>query len=273
MKSSLSAHPFAVFALAATLLLSGGCRKADEAPSSERAMETPAALPTAASSADLTGIWTVIGHRIPGISAMSDTEATAWYGRTVRLTATQAMSGENRCDEPRYATRTVTKDHFLSTDFNLPPASLAPLASLERLTLLEVSCDGVPWAAMGGLLLEIDADRVLSPWDGVFFELARDRDFRAAGQEPFWHLDIRQGKEIRFTYALGEAEAIMPAPKPETDPQSGVLVYRAMTEANDLRVVIEPAPCTDVMSGKPFETTVTVALNGQIYRGCGGTLP
>lgn len=67
-------------------------------------------------------------------------------------------------------------------------------------TVLEVSCSRALWAAIGGGLIGIDVDRALIPWDGVFFELARDRDFRAVGQEPGWQLEIRKGKKIRFTY-------------------------------------------------------------------------
>ena len=68
---------------------------------------------------------------------------------------------------------------------------------------------------------------------------------------------------------LGQREAATPAPVPKIDPVSGSSVYHAVTEANDLRVAIEPTRCADVMSGKPFEKTVTVTLNGQTYRGCG----
>lgn len=269
----LSSKALAVSVLVATLVLGGGCRKAYAVPAAERAMETSAAPWAVASSSDLTGIWTVVGHHIPGISAMSDADAAAWHGRTVRLTAAQAISGGNHCDKPTYTPRSVAKDSFLGREFNLLPGSLTPLASLERIALLEVSCGGARWAALGGRLLEIDADHALAPWDGVFFELARDHDFRALGQEPGWHVEIHKGKEIRFIYAYGEREIITPAPKPATAPESGTRVYHAIIEANDLRVVIEPTRCTDVMSGNPFETTVTVTLNGQTFHGCGGDLP
>jgi hypothetical protein len=190
----------------------------------------------------------------------------------VRLTAAQAISPGNHCDQPTYTTSTVAKDRFLATDFNLPSGSLTPLSSLARLTLLEVLCGGVPWSALGGRLIEVDADHALSPWNGVFFELARDRDFRAVGQEPFWRLEIAKGKEIRFI-EVGRADAMTPVPMPKIDPETGARVYQAITEATELRVVIEPVPCTDVMSGNPFETTVTVTFNGRTYHGCGGALP
>ena len=45
-----------------------------------------------------------------------------------------------------------------------------------------------------------------------------------------------------------------------------------MTEANDLRVVIEPTRCADVMSRRLFEKAVTVTLTGQTYLDCGESI-
>lgn len=70
----------------------------------------------------------------------------------------------------------------------------------------------------------------------------------------------------------GKPDVVTPAPRDTTDPVTGARVFHATTEATDLRVVIEPTPCTDVMSGKLFETTVAVTLNKHIYHGCGGSL-
>ena len=95
------------------------------------------------------------------------------------------------------------------------------------------------------------------------------RDFRAVGQEPFWSLQIEKGKELRFTYALGERNASTPVPVPKIDMANGTIVYHAITEENDLRVVIKPIQCLDDMSGRSFEKTVTVMHNEQIYQGCG----
>ena len=117
-------------------------------------------------------------------------------------------------------------------------------------------------------MIRTDRDRALAFGDGVFFELATDRDFRALAQEPFGRPDLQTVKEIRFTYALGKREATTPAPVPKIDQANGTVVYRAVTEANDLRVVIEPTRCAVVMSRRPFEKTVTVTLIGQTYLGC-----
>ena len=136
----------------------------------------------------------------------------------------------------------------------------------------EVSCGGAPWSALGARLLEIDRDRALTPWDGVFFELARDRDFRAVGQEPGWQLEIRQGAEMRFTYDYGKGTAVTPAARASVNSSTGTRTYHAVAEANDLRVEIVPVVRTDAMSGKPFAATVTVTLGGRSFRGCGENL-
>jgi len=244
----------------------GGCRQAEPAPE-------PAAAPSPDSTApDLAGTWTVVGHLIPGTSAMNETEAARWHGRTVRLDLTQAVTEGSHCDRPTYDIRRMARASLLGGEFNLPPGRLPSLDGLDTLTLLAVRCGGAPWTAMGGRLIGIDSARAYAPWDGVFFELARRRDFRALGQEPGWSLEIREGEAITFTYAYGESRAVTPVPVPTTDSATGARVYHAVTEASDLRVVIESRACTDAMSGKPFETTVSVTLNGQAYSGCGGPL-
>jgi len=239
--------------------------------STERPAQLTRAVPAAETPA-LTGIWTVVGHHLPGTSALSDDEAKGRYGETVRLTANSAISPGAHCREPRYATRRVPARPYLASEFKLPPGSLKPLAAREQIHLMEVSCGGAPWTGLGARLFEINADRALAPWDGVFFELARDRDFRALGQEPGWQLEIRKGAEMRFIYDYGQAMAVTPSSRTQVDSSTGTRTFHAVTKANDLRVVIVPVPCTDAMSGRPFPATVSVTLNGRTFRGCGEEL-
>ena len=82
---------------------------------------------------------------------------------------------------------------------------------------------------------------------------------------------IEKGKAISFTQ-VGKPDVMAPVPISTTDRVTRARVFHAITEANDLRLVIESTPCTDVMSGNLFETTVTVSLNNQTYHGCGGPL-
>ena len=226
------------------------------------AIETPA----------LTGIWTVVAHYIPGVSAMGDGEARTHYGETVRLTDRSAISPGASCREPRYTSNRVSTEQYLASEYKLQPGSLKPLAARDQVQLMKVSCGGAPWTALGATLLEIDADRALAPSDGVFFELARDRDFRALGQEPGWELEIHKGAEMRLTYDYGKGTAVTPASRALVNSSTGTRTYHAVTKANDLRVVIVPVACTDSMSGRAFPATVSVTLNGRTFRGCGEEL-
>ncbi len=220
----------------------------------------------------LTGLWTVVGLHIPGTSALTDEAARSRYGQTLRLTASTATSSSERCREPHYTSSRVPADSWLASEYDLPRGALKPLAGRAQIEVMRASCAGTPWTAFGGVLLGMDRDHALAPWDGVFFELARDRDFHAVGQEPGWQLDIRKGAEMRLTYDYGRGMAVLPVPAPEVDAAAGTRIFHASTGANDLRVVIVPVRCNDSMSGKAFAATVTVTLNGRTFRGCGEDL-
>lgn len=248
-------------AFAAVLLWIGACQAPQEPPP-----------PAAPSALELTGRWIVVGHQIPGVSAMNDSEATTWHGRRVHLGLRWASTGGEQCDAPTYHARVVAAEAFLATEFNLSAGRVPSLAASEAVTVLDVSCDGAPWVALGGRVMAIDVDHALTPWDGVFFALERDTVFRAQGQEPFWHIEIAGGTPIRFV-RLGEDDLLLPLPVPTTDAVSGARIYHAATDAHELRVAIAPLPCTDSMSGVSFETTVSVTLDGQVYSGCGVALP
>jgi heat shock protein HslJ/uncharacterized membrane protein len=226
----------------------------------------------AAATSSLLGIWTVVGHHSPGVSAMSDGQAKSHYGESLRLTANSAIAPGSRCSDPGYVPNRVVPDDFLAEQYKLAPGSLKPLAGRSQMQVLQVQCDGRPWTALGGSVLELDRSRALAPWDGVFYELTRDRDFRAIGQEPGWQLEIRMGSEMRFTYDYGKGSAVTPAARAEIDANTGTRTFHAKAETNDVRVEIVPVGCEDSMSGKPFPATVTVTLNGRSFRGCGESL-
>jgi hypothetical protein len=222
---------------------------------------------------DLEGVWTVIGHHASGVAGMSEVNAEDWRGQTLRLTPVRAVSGGTRCEAPQYARRLLARDSFLAAEYRLPADALRRAGLPERVTVLEVSCGGVPWAAPGGRLIGIDPDRALAPWDGIFFELARDSDFRAVGQEPGWLLEIRHAREMRLITDYGADTAVAPVPPAGIDSASGARTYHATAGARDLQVLIQPTACTDAMSGEAYETTVTITLDGRAYHGCGGPLP
>jgi uncharacterized membrane protein len=93
--------------------------------------------------------------------------------------------------------------------------------------------------------------------------------FAAVGQEPGWLLEIDSAHTIRFSYDYAQRTVSGTGQPPASD-SSGARVWHLKNDSTDLRVVVSATPCEDVMSGKPYPATVTVTLNGQVYRGCGG---
>lgn len=94
---------------------------------------------------------------------------------------------------------------------------------------------------------------------------ARERgvDFRAAGNEPGWYLELDAGGDIHLVADYGEREARIPATEPERVP--GATVYRA--GGLELRIVRQP--CRDSMRGDLWPARVVVSLDGAEWRGCG----
>jgi len=212
-----------------------------------RAADAPPVPPPAAAEPlqpALLGIWTVVSHSIPGISAMSDAEAEKWHGLSIRITRAEAVSRNDRCVTPEYRTVGDT---------------------------LELSCGQVAWTAFGARMVAAGPDRARALWDGVLFELERDQDFSGVGQEPGWWLEIQQGRKLRLLYAYGEKRVLLPA-VPHFRDSSGVVTYLAKTDSVDLRIVVTPANCADAMSGKPYPSAVRVTVNGETLRGCGEPL-
>jgi hypothetical protein len=167
------ASGLATLLVGAGVLALAGCDSSRDEAAPEPAEPQPAAPAAEPESFDPVGTWTVVGHHMPGISAIGDDEAKSRHGQTVQLTKSEAISTNDRCDAPAYSVRSVAAEEYLAIEFHIEAGKLAPLAGREELRLVEVSCDGAPWVGFGALLIEVSEDRVLTPWDGVFFELER----------------------------------------------------------------------------------------------------
>lgn len=94
--------------------------------------------------------------------------------------------------------------------------------------------------------------------------------FRALGQEPGWLLEVF-GDSLRFAWAYGKQEVATSRFRAQMD--TGRVVYTGATDRGTVRVVADPRPCTDPMSGKAFSHTVTVTLDDDSHSGCGRPLP
>ena len=91
-------------------------------------------------------------------------------GRTpVRYDADAARFGEQACADPEYEKSVLDPEAF-GVAYGVTPQQLG--LGEGEVTRLEVRCDG-SWDGPGATLLLDLPERMLTPWDGVFFELGR----------------------------------------------------------------------------------------------------
>src|SRR4051794_27712269 len=88
--------------------------------------------------------------------------------------------------------------------------------------------------------------------------------YRAGGNEPFWWVEIAQGR-ITFDPANGRGFAVA-APPPRTTANG----YRY--ETRRLTIELSHGECSDGMSDRRYADRVTVTVGGETLRGCGGAL-
>jgi membrane-bound inhibitor of C-type lysozyme len=109
------------------------------------------------------------------------------------------------------------------------------------------------------------ADR--APWEDA---RRRGVDFRAAGNEPGWYLEIEDGRQLLFVGDYGELRVELE--NPASTVEGDTLVYEFSTALQALRVEITEQHCIDSMRGNAFSRSVDVTLNGNYYHGCGQAL-
>lgn len=97
-------------------------------------------------------------------------------------------------------------------------------------------------------------------------------DFRAVGNEPGWHLEVREGQKIVFVTDYGKKRYDFMSAAPQTDQGTRTAVYRSLENVTPFTVTLKGEPCTDTMSGEKFATTVVVRGPDNTYRGCGRAL-
>ncbi|MCP2044612.1 META domain-containing protein [Pontibacter sp. HSC-36F09] len=98
----------------------------------------------------------------------------------------------------------------------------------------------------------------------------RGIDFAAAGNEPFWSLEIDLEKMIEFRL-LDEEDGSVLTPIPVAEkPETGEgTIYRVQTVSGNLEIRLMKENCVNTMSGREFPYTVTVLKNDMEYKGCG----
>lgn len=94
--------------------------------------------------------------------------------------------------------------------------------------------------------------------------------FHAVGQEPGWTLDVsteRGMDSLAYVGDYGSVKLNFPAAARTEDPNRQS--WSSSADGHTIAVTADHKPCEDAMSGKPYEATVRVVIDGRTLQGCG----
>jgi heat shock protein HslJ len=97
--------------------------------------------------------------------------------------------------------------------------------------------------------------------------LEKGVSFWAYGQEPFWNLEVYDGKEVRFEGMNNQLFTSPTARILPTDSQTYFLTYN--TPNGKFNIMVLHQPCTDVSSGEKHPITVAALYGKDTLMGCG----
>ena len=95
-------------------------------------------------------------------------------------------------------------------------------------------------------------------------------EFRATGLEPAWTLELAGGQCVTFAVPGTDVLVSAALPEPMQVMKAGGALYGVQNTAHQLQIGIERRNCPGDPNGVYATHTVSVRLNGQEYRGCGG---
>lgn len=131
------------------------------------------------------------------------------------------------------------------------------------------------WSRGEEAMLEVDGVRysdcqlnpLRAPWEDA---RRRGVEFRAVGNEPGWHLEVRRQENLLFVGDYGATRLLF---SEFTIVEEGdELHYRARANGEAIDVTVSETLCHDTMKGEPFPYTVHVQLNERSLHGCGRAL-
>lgn len=120
------------------------------------------------SISEILGNWRVTGYSSAPISAMDESQAKEWLGRTAYFSRSKARFDTESCESPTYTSRTQ-KTGALFDEFKTSPKQLG--LDQEHVTVIEVACNGRPWNSPASELIVPTSDRIIIFSRGVFFFL------------------------------------------------------------------------------------------------------
>lgn len=97
-------------------------------------------------------------------------------------------------------------------------------------------------------------------------------DFRAAGTDPDWFVEIGAGRSLHFRSRRNDTDVVVATPEPESDPAAMRTVYRAALDSREIEVEIVIASCAPPDVPAMMGSYTEVRLDGMTFVGCGRAL-
>jgi|GEM_PF-2353571 len=98
----------------------------------------------------------------------------------------------------------------------------------------------------------------------------KDNNLTALGKAPNWNLVIdNTTHKVTFESDDGVVSYSYPAMGPTLIRKDKTTIYMVPNNDHQLNVQMTEKECSDVETGKSYETTVVVVLDGKAYQGCG----
>jgi len=127
--------------------------------------------------------------------------------------------------------------------------------------------DQVIFSAAGLRYANCQINHVRAPWEDA---RRRGVDFRAVGNEPGWHLEVRGDQHLLFVGDYGATKIMFSNVQTTEDREQ--LHYLSQDDDDSINVTVIESVCIDTMKGDQFPYNVQVQLNDRNYQGCGRTL-
>lgn len=94
--------------------------------------------------------------------------------------------------------------------------------------------------------------------------------FHGRGNEPGWNVNLAHDvAELKLVLDYGAREMTLPYRVTGMDNANGRVALASASTEQPFELRLEARACFDDMSGEPFPARVTLAIEGQTYRGCG----
>ncbi len=116
------------------------------------------------------GIWTVVDHKEPGISAMNQNEIDSWMGKEIHYSKREASLLGESCEFPTYNSELISIQEFQAA-FHFKPIFLGYTGKI--IETINISCRNKDWTTPGSSLIWLGREKLFIMWDGVFFRLRK----------------------------------------------------------------------------------------------------